>query len=330
MHSSIALSIALRDIKASTYNRLCYWVSEFIKDELHKEATEAVQLKEDYERALFVRLGFESVNTEWEQAIDGMASLELLDSSLLIVDDIVDHADRRMGKKSLHREYGIEKAVMLANMLKSTSVLSLIKAGETNHLSDGQLSAILRLSETVYNEMYIGEYLDFYYEGSPIEGFPIEKYLEVIKRTTGLHFGMAMKIGGMLGRATEQNIKSFWEIGSRAGTILQIRDDFIDYLNMEPVTHKPAFGDFKRNKKRLPLILAFKFFPEKMKRLQNTELDHAAKKELQSVVSDAKIKAECRKILDKIYSDTDDLIKSVITKSIRDNLIAFFEIARSI
>jgi geranylgeranyl pyrophosphate synthase len=287
------LSNALSEVRNGIHERLLEWAKETLADsDLCQWASEAIELKEDYDRALAVRLGYESICDDWEKSLDAMAALELLDASLLVVDDIVDDSPRRMGKKTLHEREGQENAIILANVLRSTSMLALLKSAGENLLTQTELLKLMESVEQTFTQMYVGEYLDMMYEDRSIEEVSIDDYLEMIKRTTGIHFGMALKVGGILSRGTEIQIENLWNIGVRLGTILQIRDDFIDYLDVEELSHKPSFGDFQRRKKRLPLLLAYQFFPEEVKRLQNTPLDGSAKAQIQSLIAREKIKLD--------------------------------------
>lgn len=324
------LSRTLSEVRKQMHPSLVKWIKkEFIED-LYPWAIQAVELKEDYDRASFVRLGFQSFNGDWKKAIDAMAALELLDSSLLIVDDIIDDAPRRMGKETIHKAWGLKNAIMLANLLKGTSILALVHSTQENHLTSRELSALLNFVETTYNDMYIGEYIDLRFESLPFEDVSIDDYLDMIKRTTGFHFGMAIKIGGMLAKATQNYLEVLYEIGVRAGMILQIRDDFIDYLDMEHITHKPAFGDFHRKKKRLPLILVYQFFPEKVRQIQNAPFNNSKKKELQSLISHPKIKFKCHEIIKKVYSNTDYLVGKIKSRFVCKALLDFFDLIRSV
>jgi len=328
-HTSI-LSDILCEVGEKTYPKLEGWVNEVFSDTLYGRAIESIKLKEDYERALFVFLGYQSLKKERENSIDAMAALELLDSSLLIVDDIVDDAPRRKGKEAVHKSWGVGNAIILANMLKSTSLLALLRSAEINNLDDKELRELLNFFETTYNDMYIGEYLDLNYESMSFEEVSIDNYLEMIKRTTGIHFGMAIRTGGILAKSSKNILAMLWEIGVRLGTILQIRDDFMDYIDDENITHKPAFGDFKRNKKRLPLILAYHFSPEKVRRLQYALFDNSIKRDLQLLVSHTQIKNEALKIVNKIYTDTDDLINKIESSIVRQVLQEFSNLVRSL
>lgn len=324
------LSKFLDEVRDKTYKEIVKWINENFPNILNKLAIEAIELKEDYERALFVRLGYQSLDKNWEMAIDAMAALELLDGSLLIVDDIIDGSIRRKGKDTIHKAWGVKNAIILSSMLKSTSLLALLFSAKLNSLSSKEFYTLQQFVESTYNNMYIGEYLDLYYESQPFEEVSIDNYLEVIKRTTGFHFGMAIKIGGILAQGAEDYLEILWDIGVRFGMLLQIRDDFIDYLDIENITYKPSFGDFKRNKKRLPLILAYKFFPENINKLKNILLDDSAKREIQFLISHPKIRRETMKIIDSIDSDIDSLIKFIDPSSVRRVLKDFYIIVRDL
>ena len=324
------LSDTLTEIKVKTYERLSKLVEEMFSASISPWAWAALELKEDYDRALFVYIGYRSCQDGWHNCLDAMAALELLDSSLLIVDDILDHASRRMGRQTIHETWGKGNAMMLAIMLKSVSTFSLVRSSRTNELDSFQIAELLEFFERTHTEMYVGEYLDLEYENKALGDVDIDKYLEVIRRTTGLHFEMAIATGAMLAKAAKEQLKDLSKIAVRLGTILQIRDDFIDYVDAEHIINKPPFGDFLRKKKRLPLLLAYKLFPNEIARLLKSPLDSRSKRELQLIVSEPQLRKKAVEIVERIYSDTDALLERIQSPVSRDLLMQFSNLVRSL
>lgn len=324
------LTEILSKTKNGTYQCLVKWIHKGFNKDLVPLAIKTINLKEDYERGLFVRLGFQAIDKRWENSLDAMAAIELLDSSLLIVDDIVDDAPRRMERDTLHKASGLGNAIIIANILKSTSILAIAQSAKINKQSFDKFFKLLSFYENTYNDMYFGEYLDLYYEKKDFDDITVAQYIEMIKRTTGVHFGIAMRIGSMLANGNTKQTKVLWDIGTRLGTILQIRDDFIDYIDEESMIHKPAFGDFTRQKKRLPLILAYKYFPQKVKTLQNSTLDRSTKCELLTLVSHPQIKVDVVTIINNIYKDTDILIDAIKTPMVQGTLKDFSNLVKQI
>jgi len=320
----------LAEIKSKTQETMIAWIDNSCSNNLLLGGHEAINLKDDYERALIVRLGFQSIREDWHHALDAMASIELLDSSLLVVDDIVDESKRRKGNDSIHVKYGLKNTLILSHVLKSTSLLALINSAKTNQLNKNEITHLLNLTETTYQNMYFGEYQDLYYENESFDNISLDDYLDMIKRTTGLHLGLSFSTGGLIARSTKNYQNLLWEIGVRLGIILQIRDDFIDYLDLESVTQKPAYGDFLRRKKRLPLLLAYKHYPTKIKKLFNLPFEETVKNELLSVISDEKIKNDSNAIVSNIYSNTDQLLLNIKPSKVRIAVSEFFHLIRKL
>ena len=83
-----------------------------------------------FERSLLMRLSCESVGGQPHRVTDCAVSVELLHLSSLVIDDILDDAPSRSGKKSLYRKHGIGQAIITAEILTSFSLASFGRALE--------------------------------------------------------------------------------------------------------------------------------------------------------------------------------------------------------
>ena len=71
---------------------------------------------------------------------------------------------------------------------------------------------------------------------------------------------------------------------------MQLRDDLIDYINNRALINKSPFRDFETNKKRLPILLAYRFGNEVERKtirelLFKKTLNNSDKETLSSIVS---------------------------------------------
>ena len=323
------LTVALEVQRPKLHKHLVNTIGEIFPDFISSWAIESIELKADFDRALFAYIGYLTFKEDWQNSIDLLAAMEFLDSSLLIVDDIVDHSSRRMGKQTIHTKWGTHNAMMLAIMLKSASTVSLVRSAKANNLNGMQTANLIEAFDLIHNDMYVGEYQDLEFEMLNAEDVDIDAYLEMIKRTTGLHFGMAMKLGGMLGKGEIDQIDILTDIAIRLGTIFQIRDDFIDYLPENQI-NKPSFGDFLRKKKRLPLLLVNDLFHAELDVILKSRFDSDSKRKLQLLVAHPKVREQALSIVDRVYSDTDILIQKIQSPNTQELLREFSSLVRSL
>lgn len=225
----------------------------------HEILSYSMKNKKNFERAYFVRFGYELFKTNWQVIANALTSVELRYASLVVTDDIFDKNDIRMGDKSLPKKVGNNISVSIAGILKSLSSIAL-----TNQLTELDLEAhtinrINFLDEKSHLNVYEGQIMDINTENFKIEDLSEEFYIDMIRKTTGEDVGYCLELGGLLAGCSYDEAELVRSFGISLGTMMQLRDDLIDYINSKEVINKVPFRDFEQNKKRLPLILAYKF-----------------------------------------------------------------------
>ena len=110
----------------------------------------------------------------------------------------------------------------------------------------------LMLKLKVFNEftiavdrMLAGEYVDTEFEGKPISS----DYLEYMhKNKTGALIKLCVRIGAILGGATEEQLEELTSYAEKIGLAFQIKDDILSEEGDEAVTGKPVGNDREKNK----------------------------------------------------------------------------------
>src|SRR5215213_8355129 len=215
--------------------------------------------KSHFDRAFFVKLGCEAVGGDYKKILPAMASVELRYASGTAIDDVFDFNDERMGKPSMPKKYGPNIALSIGAILKSISSISLLSNGKELNMDLSQFIDICIKEEITHYQVYLGQISDILSETLPIEKIDDNFYLEMITNATGVDAGYCFELGCFLGGGTKYQQKSIFEFGVALGTAMQIRDDLLDYVNDKDLINKIPFRDFETKKKRLPLLLAYRF-----------------------------------------------------------------------
>jgi geranylgeranyl pyrophosphate synthase len=239
---------AVRRCIASALKKLPY---SFLRPLLR----DCTSLKAIYDRALVARLSCETVGGDWTNCLPAFAALELVDCAVIAADDILDEGIRRLGKPSLHMKWGLKRALVGIEVAKSLGMVLLEES------PGGKL--IRTVYERMYQEIYAGQYLDLVYESADISIVTPDDALRIVRLTTGSQVAACCEIGALLGDSDRFKAKNLYFFGLYAGTLLQIRDDVIDYLDDEKAIGKIPFSDFRLSKKKLPLVLAWNMANEK-------------------------------------------------------------------
>src|SRR5690606_28661104 len=194
------------------------------------------------------------------------ASLELLQASALVHDDVMDASDLRRGMPAAHRrfqalhersgwhgsaeQFGEGAAILLGNLM-------LVWSGEmwrTSGLPDAALAAAEPVHDLMLTELMCGQYLDLL-EQAGGEG-TFEGALRVALFKSGKYsVEHPLRLGLVLAtQGTEPWIERLCvEYGQRVGIAFQLRDDVLGVFGDPAETGKPA-GDDLREGKRTMLI----------------------------------------------------------------------------
>ncbi len=175
-----------------------------------------------------------------------LASLvELVHTSSLIHDDIIDNADTRHGQPTLHAKWGPNVTVLLGDHLYIKS-LSLSLESRLPRVTSVLAEASVRMIEGEITE----------YEQNGDLDLEEKDYLDIIGRKTAALFSASCRLGGILGGAGAREDEALADYGKNIGLCFQIVDDVLDYSGDRNALGKPVLNDLAEGRVTLPLILA--------------------------------------------------------------------------
>jgi len=194
-------------------------------------------------RPLFLILACKVGITD-ESSYEIAASLELLHTSSLIHDDIIDHGDMRRGRETTVSIYGREKAI------STGGILSLFAIDKIISMKNEKVSiAMIDTLET----LCLGELkqLNERYNFS----INYSDYITRISEKTASLFALSCTMGGILSKADEKTIDKLHDIGFNIGCSFQILDDISDIESTKKITGKISGMDIRGGIITLPFLL---------------------------------------------------------------------------
>ncbi len=189
-------------------------------------------------RSALVTLSSEAVGGRAQDASFAGASIELIHSSSLVLDDVIDKSDKRRGRDTVHKKWGTDMALLTVQVLAALSL----------KLSSRDPRLINAIADSL---LYMGEG-----EAMELVDYTRDKnsYIDLAFRKTGSLFGSASEMGALVGGGDEIEIESLHEYGNHIGIAFQIRDDILDCISSESDLGKPVKKDLFMGRPSLVII----------------------------------------------------------------------------
>ncbi len=192
-------------------------------------------------RPLLVLLSAKAIGGKFRNAYNAAAAVEMLHNFTLVHDDIMDNAEKRRGRLTLHKKYNHNTAILTGDSLLSIAYEYLLK--DCNGNSKQVINAFTR----GLIEVCEGQSLDTDFEQR--KNVTISEYLLMIKKKTAAMAEMCCKIGAFLGGGSKSQVNALGNYGKNLGIAFQIQDDLLDISADEKKFGKTIGGDLVEGKK---------------------------------------------------------------------------------
>lgn len=213
-----------------------------------------------------------------EAALPAALALEIFHNFTLLHDDVMDHADVRRGRPTVHVRWNDNTAILSGDQM-------LIEAyKQLEALPADKLPHALHLFSKMATEICEGQQYDMEFETR--EDVSIDEYLEMIRLKTSVLLGAALEMGAYLANAPEKDQQLLCEFGVNIGLAFQIQDDVLDVWGDPATFGKAIGGDILNNKKSLVMLRAIHHADERQLCVLNEWMhrkDFVASEKIQAV-----------------------------------------------
>lgn len=178
-----------------------------------------------------------------EPALTVATSAELVHTSTLVHDDVVDNAELRRGRPTIHSRFGNKIAVLGGDVLFARAFDMLVHIGDPRYLQrvllmisgmgEGEIMQLLHAFDVTVTE---------------------DQYIERVKRKTALFFEACCELGALSGGAARDEVKALAEYGLNVGIAFQIYDDLLDFTGDEARVGKPVCSDLREGNLTMPVL----------------------------------------------------------------------------
>ena len=199
-------------------------------------------------RPSFLLMSANLYTDDLSAAIAPATAFEIFHNFTLLHDDLMDKADQRRGKLTVHKKWDDNTAIL------SGDVMLVVAYQQLSQIDAAHLSLILPVFSKMAAEVCEGQQYDMAFEAR--ENVSQAEYFEMIRLKTAVLLGASLKAGAILAGASDEDAKHLYDFGVHLGIAFQLMDDLLDVYGNPNTFGKIIGGDILCNKKTFLLINA--------------------------------------------------------------------------
>ncbi|KAJ2838077.1 coq1 putative hexaprenyl diphosphate synthase [Coemansia erecta] len=184
---------------------------------------------------------------------------ELIHTSSLLHDDVIDHAETRRGLPAVQQRFGNKMAIFAGDFLLARASMALarlrdpevieIMASVLCDLVDGEFKQLKNLSD----------------EDAPMarpDERAFEYYLEKTYLKTGSLVAKSCRSSAILSNTTDDVVEAAYVYGRNVGIAFQLIDDLLDFTVSAQTMGKPVRADLELGLATAPVLYAWQEYPQ--------------------------------------------------------------------
>lgn len=184
-----------------------------------------------------------------DNVINPALGIEVFHNFTLLHDDLMDKADKRRNKPTVHKVWNDNTAILSGDAML-IAAYQLIGKTEPEHLKE-----VFDLFTATALEICGGQQYDMEFESRT--DVTEAEYIEMIRLKTAVLLACSLKTGAIMGNASTEDATNLYEFGINIGLAFQLQDDLLDVYGDTATFGKNIGGDIICNKKTFLLIHAF-------------------------------------------------------------------------
>ena len=183
-----------------------------------------------------------------ETVLPAALALEVFHNFTLLHDDVMDRAEVRRGRPTVHVKWNDNTAILSGDqmLIEAYRLLEGVPADK--------LPQVLKWFNEMATGICEGQQYDVDFEHA--SQVSIADYLKMIELKTAVLLANALRIGGYIAGANEEEQQALYEYGRHVGIAFQIQDDLLDVYGDPKTFGKAIGGDICCNKKTYLLLTA--------------------------------------------------------------------------
>ncbi len=252
-------------------------------------------------RPVLMLMAYNIYKEDVERILPQAAGLETYHNHTLLHDDVMDKADMRRNKPTVHNVWNDNTAILSGDAMLILAY-RLMAEGLTDRLAE-----VMHIFTETTMEICEGQQWDMEFENRM--DVKVDEYIEMIRLKTSVLLAAALKIGACLAGAPAEEAQKLYEFGVKMGLAFQLQDDWLDVYGDPKVFGKNIGGDILCNKKTYMLITALEQADEdQRKELERwlTATDFIPAEKISAVTAlynNIGVGKRCEEMVEAYYSD---------------------------
>ena len=250
-----------------------------------------------------------------EEVLPAALALEVFHNFTLLHDDVMDKADVRRGRPTVHVKWNENTAILSGDqmVIEAYKLLSGVPADK--------LPKVLQLFNKMATEICEGQQYDVDFESQ--EHVTIEEYLKMIRLKTSVLLANALQTGAYIAGADDQAQETLYQFGINIGLAFQIQDDILDVWGDPKTFGKAVGGDISCNKKTFVYLEAKRRGGERLEEWYSQVLEDNTEKiaAVKEIFEQLEVRAVCEKVVEdytqKALALLDQLPQNEATEQLR-------------
>ena len=263
----------------------------------------------------------DACGAEPETALNQAVALEMFHNFTLLHDDVMDKADMRRGRPTVHIRWNEATAILSGDAMLTLASRYAARCDEKKR------GAIVDLFNRTALEVYEGQQYDMDFE----ERLDVteDEYIEMIRLKTSVLLGCACRMGALVAGADDGLCDALYSYGELMGLAFQLRDDLLDTYGDPIVFGKRVGGDILNDKKTWLLITAIQNDPtDELKDIILSGKPDGEEKiaAVKSVYDRLGVRQQCERLIERYSNEAIEAVSEAgVSPAARD---FFVELAR--
>lgn len=201
-------------------------------------------------RPTLLLMAYSIFRDDWQHALPAAIGIETYHNHTLLHDDLMDRAEMRHGRPTVHKKWNDNTAVLSGDTMLILAFRHFLSC------TCRRQADVLDLFARSAQEICEGQQMDVNFEER--DDVTEEEYIEMIRLKTSVLLACAAKTGALIADAPDKAADALYAFAEKLGLAFQLQDDYLDVYGDPAVFGKKIGGDILCGKKTFLLINAMK------------------------------------------------------------------------